>query len=245
MRHLNLLVSHGSSFHLGYYLSLLFWIPMFIKFLALPLSLFLLLLNPCFAQGVQVSTNEPKSKHLGMTIDLAGRDFVGDFPIVPGKSIFVDKDFTDVRIKKDTATGFNKFYALVAYNLHVTNAKPSAMRFLYLQCPVTRTTYIDRSPPFTKQMINGEMRLASSVIHEELSKEFLDAGSYAFLSSAENKVPPFSKTFPMSGKMNQTNAPLELIALEAMCLKFQLAYAEYSWSETFRKITLKDFGISE
>lgn len=215
------------------------------KLLALSLSLFLFLLTPCFAQGVQVSTNEPRSEHLGMTIDLSGRDFVDDVLVAPGKSIFVNKRFTDVRIKKDRVTGFNKFYALVAYNLHVTNAKPSAMRFLYLQCPVTRTTYIDRSPPFTKQMINGEMRLASFVIHEELSKEFLDPGSYEFLSSTEDIVPPFSKTFPMSGKMNQTYPPLELIALEAMCAKIQLAYAQYSWSETFRKVTLKKFGISE
>ena len=218
---------------------------MFIKLFALPFSLFLLLLKPCFAQAIEVSTTEPDSQHLGMVIDLAGRDFVGDFPVAPGKSVFVNKEFTDVRIKKDEVTGFNKFYALVAYNLHVRNAKPSAMRFLYLQCPVTRTTYIDRTQPFTKKVINGEVRLATSVVHEDLSKEFLDPGSYAFLSSTEYKVLPFSKTFPMSGKMDQTTAPLELMALEAMCLKLQLVYAKYAWSEAFREITLGKFGISE
>ena len=218
---------------------------MFIKFFALPSLLSLLLLTPCFAQGVQVRTNEPKSEHLGMAIDLAGQDFGVNFPVAPDKFISVNKRFSDVRVQKDKATGFNKFSALVAYNLHVTNAKPSAMRFLYLQCPVTRTTYIDRTPPFTEQMINGKLQMATSVIHDELSKEFLDPGSYEFLSSTEDKVPPFSRKFPMSGKMNQTNAPVELIVLEAMCLKFELTYAQYSWSETFRKITLEKFGISE
>lgn len=218
---------------------------MFIKFFALPFPLLLFLSMSCLAETPKVRSSEPESQYLGMNIDVVGRDFVDSFSVAPGKFLLIDKALSDVRIKKDEANGLNKFYALVAYNLRVNNAKPSATRFLYLQCPVTRITYLDRSPPPKKEMIDGEMRLVYSINHEVLSKEFLDSGSYSFLSSPTDKVPQLSKEFPMSGKLSQITPPLELLPLEAMCAKIQLTYAEYLWSETFRKITLKKFGILE
>lgn len=217
---------------------------MFIKFFVLPFSLLLLAVTPCFAETVEVRTSEPSSQYLGLNIALEGRNFVDSFPVAPDKSIFIYDKLTDVRIKKDTVDGLNKFYALIAYSLHSSNAKPSATRFLYMQCPVTRETYIDRSPPPKKQMLDGEMRLVYSIKHDVLKEEFLSLGYYSFLSSSDDVVPQLSKNFPMAGKFGQ-RTPIDLLHLELMCSQIQGAYAEYKWSESFRDITLKKFGISE
>lgn len=104
---------------------------MFIKSFTLSFPLLLWIATPCFAETVEVRTNEPSSQYLGMKIDLVGRAFVDSFSVAPGKSLFISKSLTDVRIKKDNVDGLNKFHALVAYSLHSGNAKPSEPRFLY------------------------------------------------------------------------------------------------------------------
>lgn len=215
------------------------WVRMFMKSFALSLSLFLLLSTSCLAEVVKVRTDEPASKHLGMKIDIAGRNFVDSFPVASDKFLSIDKNLTDVRIRKGKVGGLNKFSALVAYRLHVKNAEPSATRFLYVQCPVTRETYIDRSPPPKEIMINGEMRWSLPIDHKVLNKEFLYLGSYSFLSSPEDRVPRLSKDFPMAGKVN------EFILIEAMCLDIRVVYSEYNWAESFRFMSLKNHGISE
>lgn len=212
---------------------------MFVKFFALPFSLFLLMVTSCFAETAEISTTEPLSRHLGMKIDLLGRDFIEKITIDKDKFLLVNKELTDVRIKKDTTNDLNKFSALVAYNLYVKNAKPSATRFLYVQCPVTRETYIDRSLPPSEVMIDGVMRLGFSVDHDVLKEEFLSLGSYLFLSSPDDKVPLVSNNFPMVGKVSQN------LDIEVMCLQVLGAYDDYQWSEIFRKITLEKFDISE
>lgn len=217
---------------------------MITKSFSLLLSLFLFLSTSCFAETVEVRTSEPLSQYLGVKIALEGRKFVDSFPVASGKSIFVYDKLTDVRIKKDKVDGLNKFSALIGYSLHSNAAKPSDVRFLYVQCPVTRETYIDRSPPPKEEMLDGEMRLVYQIKHEILNEEFLSLGSYSFLSSPDDVVPQLSNNFPMVGKFGQLT-PIELIPIEAMCAQIQLVYAEYRWSETFRKVTLKKFGISE
>lgn len=212
---------------------------MLLKLSFLSFVLFSLLLKPSFAETVQVRTNEPDSKYLGMKIDLEGRDFVDRFPVAPGKFIVVDKKLTDVRIKQDKVTRLNKFYALVPYSIHMKGSKPSDLKFLYVQCPVTRETYVDRSPPPKEEMVNGKLRTVIHTDYEVLSKEFLDSGSYSFLSSPDYKVSQLSKDFPMEGTVDQ------FIFIEAMCLKIAIAHAEYQWDETFRRVMLGKFGISE
>ena len=216
---------------------------MFIKSFTLSFPLLLWIATPCFAETVEVRTNEPSSQYLGMKIDLVGRAFVDSFSVAPGKSLFISKSLTDVRIKKDNVDGLNKFHALVAYSLHSGNAKPSEPRFLYVKCPVTRETYIDRSV-FKDEMIDGVMYSAMRVDQEVLSKKFLSLGSYSFLSSPDDVVPLLSSNFPMVGKFGKLT-PIELIPIEAMCLKIEVAHAEYQWNESFRKITLKKFCILE
>ena len=212
---------------------------MFTKSITLLLSLVLLISTSCFADTVQVSTNEPESQYIDTKIDLLGRDFVERITIDRDNFLLVNQDLTDVRVKKDKKNGINKFYALVAYNLYVNNSKQSDIRFLYVQCPVTRSTYIDRSLPGRKQMINGEMRLVYDVNHDILKKDFLDLGSYSFLSSTEDKVSMLSNNFPMAGKVSQN------YDIEVMCHHIISAHNAYLWSEVFRRITLKKFGISE
>lgn len=112
-----------------------------------------------------------------------------------------------------------------------------------MKCPVTRETYIDRSV-FKDEMIDGVMYSAMRVDQEVLSKKFLSLGSYSFLSSPDDVVPLLSSNFPMVGKFGKLT-PIELIPIEAMCLKIEVAHAEYQWNESFRKITLKKFGILE
>lgn len=212
------------------------------KSLSLSFLLVLFTSAPSFAEVVEVSTDEPLSEDVGMVIDLQGRDFVESIPIAPGRFISVDKGLTDVRVIKDKLTGFNKFYALVPYKLHVENARPSFTRFLYVQCPVIRKTYIDRSPPPKEKLIDGEMVTvfyADKINHKVLNKEFLDLGSYSFLSSPERPVPRLSNDFSMVGKVHQ------FLPIEAMCLDIRLAYSEYRWSKSYRAVILKNFGISE
>jgi hypothetical protein len=217
---------------------------MFMKFSVLPFSLLLLAVTPCFAETVQVRTSEPSSQYLGVKIDLEGRNFVDSFPVAPDKSIFIYDKLTDIRIKKDKVDGLNKFYGLIGYSLHSSNAKPSDTRYLYLQCPVTRETYIDRSPPPKKEMLNGKMSLVYPIKHDVVNKEFLSLGHYSFLSSSDEVVPQLSKNFPMAGKFG-LRTPIDLFHLDLMCAQIEGAYAEYRWSETFRDVTLKKFGISE
>lgn len=213
------------------------------KFFILSFSLFLWVVTPCSAAIVETRTNEPSSQYIGMKIDLAGRAFVDSFPVASGKSLFISKSLTDVRIKKDKVDGLNKFHALVSYSLHSGNGKPSAPRFLYVKCPVTRETYIDKSV-FEDTMINGVMRSAMRVDEKVLDKKFLSLGSYSFLSSPDDVVPRLSNNFPMVGNFGKLT-PIELIPIEAMCLKIEVAHAEYKWNESLREITLKKFGILE
>lgn len=212
---------------------------MLIKFLALPLSLVLFMSVSSFADTVEVRTDEPESQYLGMKIDLQGRDFLKKMAVDKNSFLLIDQQFTDVRVKKDTKNSLNKFYALIGYNLYVNNSKQSPTRFLYVQCPVTRETYVDRSSPFRDEMIDGEILSVQRVNIDVSKKEFLDLGSYSFLSSPKDKVPLLSKNFPMVGKVSQHPD------IEYMCLQIQVAYAGYEWSETFRRITLESFGIFE
>lgn len=212
---------------------------MSLNYSALTFLLFFLLVRSSFADSVQVRTNEPDSTYLGMKIDLKGRDFVNSFPVAPGKFILIHKDLTDVRVIQDKASHLNKFYALVPYTVHMKDAKPSDLKFLYVQCPVTRETYIDRSPPPKEEMVNGGLRTVLHTDYEVLSKELLDPGSYLFLSSPEYNISQLSKDFPMVGKVDQ------FILIEAMCLKIELAYTQYKWDRNFRRVTLEKFGILE
>lgn len=212
---------------------------MFLQSFASISLLFLLFLRPSFAETVQVRTNEPESKYLGVKVDLKGRDFVDKFPVAPGKFILINKDLVDVRIKKDKVNGLRKFYAFVPYRVQTKGANLSDLKFLYVQCPVTRETYIDRSPPPKEEMIDGEMRTVLRTDYEILTTELLDSGSYSFLSSPEYPISQLSKDFPMVGKVDQ------FILIEAMCVKIEVAHAQYKWDETFRRIMLAKFGISE
>lgn len=218
---------------------------MFIKFLVIFLTSLLFVSMSCFAEVVKITaadkvrTNEPDDTYLGMKIDLQGQDFVERITVNRGKFLLVDQSLTDVRIKKDKTNGLNKFYALVAYNLYVNNSKQSPTRFLYVQCPVTRTTYLDRSPHYREDIIDGVDLPVKRVNMDNFKTEVLDSGSYSFLSSPEDKVPLLSNNFPMAGKVSQH------FDIEIMCLKIQLTHAEYQWAETFRQITLEKFGISE
>lgn len=212
---------------------------MFLKSFVSTSLLLLLLLRPSFAEMVQVRSNEPESKYLGVKVDLKGRDFVDKFPVAPGKFILINKDLTDVRIKKDKVSGLHKFYALVPYRVQAKGADPSDLKFLYVQCPVTRETYIDRSPPPKEEMVDGEMRTVLRTDYEVLTTELLDSGSYSFLSSPEYPISKLSKDFPMVGKVDQ------FILIEAMCLTIEVAHAQYKWDETFRRVMLEKFGILE
>lgn len=212
---------------------------MFLKSFSLSLVLFSLLLTSSFADTVQVRTNEPESKYLGMKIDLKGRDFVDRFPVAPEKFVVINKNLTDVRIKQDKVNHLNKFYALVPYAIHIKGATPSDLKFLYVQCPITRETYVDRSPPPREEMVNGKLQTVLHTDYEVLSKKILDSGSYSFLSSPDYQVSQLSEYFPMVGTVDQ------LIFIEAMCLNIEVAHAEYKWAETFRRVMLGKFGISE
>lgn len=212
---------------------------MFLKLFVSTTLLFLLYLRPSFAEVVQVRTNEPESKYLGFKVDLKGRDFVDKFPVAPGKFVLIDKGLADVRIKKDKESGLHKFYALVPYRVRINGANPSDLKFLYVQCPVTRETYIDRSPPPKEEVIDGEVRTVFPIDYEVLATELLDPGSYSFLSSPEYPISQFSQDFPMTGRVDQ------FIPIEAMCVKIEVAHAQYQWDETFRRIMLAKFGISE
>ena len=213
------------------------------KFLIISLTSLMFVSTLCFAEDTQVRTTEPESKYLGMKIDLVGHNFVDSFSVAPNKSLSIYKNLTDVRVKKDKVDGLNKFYALVAYSLDTDKATLLGPRFLSVQCPVTRETYLDRSV-FRDEMIDGVMVSAMRIDQEVLSKTFLSLGSYSFLSSPDNLEPKLSNNFPMRGKFGQLT-PLELIPIELMCVQIQGVYAEYGWSETFRSVTLKKFGISE
>lgn len=216
---------------------------MFIKSFALFSPLFFLTAGSCFAENVEVRTDEPSSQYLGMKIDLAGHNFVDSFSVAPNKSLSIHKNLTDVRVKKDKVDGLTKFYALVAYSLDTDKATLLGPRFLSVQCPVIRETYLDNSV-FRDEMIDGVMVSAMRIDQEILSKTFLSLGTYSFLPSPDNVEPKLSNNFPMSGNFGQLT-PIELIPLELMCVQIQSVYVDYEWSEAVRNVTLKKFGISE
>ena len=194
----------------------------------------------CFAEDIQISTNEPEDKDLGMKIDMSGRDFVERITVDKNKFLLVDQSFTDVRVIKDAKDNLNKFSALVSYSLYIDGVKnppTSALftDFIYVKCPITRRTSIDRSEVIEERA--GSTRL--SIKSDALKEELLYPGAYSFLSLPEKRVPALSKNFPMVGKVSQH------FDIELMCTQIEIVYLRYTLAEANRGNILKRFGISE
>lgn len=125
------------------------------KSLALPIFLASLASGSCFAETIQVRTNEPDDKHIGMIIDSHGGDFIKRITVDRDKVLLVDQSQTSIKIVKDVKTNLNHFNAFVAYNLQENGLKKYATRFLYVQCPITRRYSIDRSTPPKDKIVDG------------------------------------------------------------------------------------------
>lgn len=206
-------------------------------FLFFTLSLALLVSSVCFADVVEVSTNEPDDAHLGMNIDLYGKEFVPRIAVDKRRFLLVDLEWTDIRVVKDAKTKLNHFNALVAYNLYENGLKKSDTRFIYLQCPIVRKTFVDRSEPFVYEGLDGKQVRGFTVAIDTLKEEFISPGFYKFLSLPDDRVAKLSNNFPMEGKVR------EHVDLKHMCVKAEIIYAEYRLAEANRHIVLRKFGL--
>lgn len=213
---------------------------MLIRPITLYLAFTLFASVPCFAQMIQVSTNEPQNIHLNMQLVMNGEDFIDRITVDQNKVLVVDKKQTDIRIKRDSKTGFNKFNALVAYNLHETNTKVSPTRFLYVQCPIVRTTYVTIPMKVIQKSENDKEVITYMPIDRSVLKtEIIDSGHYRFLSLSQDKLPRLSSDFNISGKVD------EHFDIKTMCLYIDLMYLKFQVGEVGRHNTLKSFSIKE
>lgn len=211
---------------------------MFPRLLYFPFSILMLVSTVCFADVAEVSTNEPDDSHLGMKIDLSGKEFVTRVTVNKDTFLLVDPKQTDIRVVKDAQTKLNHFNALVAYNLYEHGLKKSATRFVYLQCPIVRKTFVDRSKPFEYEVLNGKkVPVSYKVDIDNLKEEFVSPGFYKFLSLPNDRVSKLSNDFPMAGKVR------EHFDLELMCVQAELIYARYGLAEVHRRIVLEKFGL--
>lgn len=208
---------------------------MFARFLLLLSPLTFLVSTFCFAEIVEVHTSEPDDSHLGMKIDLHGREFVKRLTVDKNRYLLVNKGFTDIRISKDPKTKLNHFNALIAYNLYKQGLNTTDTRFLYLQCPIVRKTYVDRTKPITNYSKIDSKKFSLSFEGDSitLKEELVDPGFYKFLSLPRDKVPKISTDFPMLGKVS------EHYDMELMCANIQLIYAIYKLDESNRNIVLQ------
>lgn len=200
-------------------------------------SFSLLVSTACFADIVEVSTNEPDDSHLGMNIDLSGKEFIKRIAVDKDRFLLVDPKWTDIRVVKDAHTKLNHFNALVAYNLYEHGLKKSATRFIYLQCPIVRKTFVDRSKPFEYEGLDGKQVQGFTVAIDTLKEEFVSPGFYKFLSLPDDRVAKLSNNFPMAGKVR------EHVDLEHMCVKAEIIYAGYRLAEANRHVILRKFGL--
>lgn len=211
---------------------------MFARFLFAPFFLSVFFSTVCFADVVEVRTNEPDDAHLGMNIDLTGKEFAKRITVDKDRFLLVDLKWTDIRVVKDAQTKLNHFNALVAYNLYEHGLKKSATRFVYLQCPIVRETFVDRSKPLEYEVLDGKKLPVSYLVDiDTLKEEFISPGFYKFLSLPNDRVSKLSNNFPMEGKVR------EHFDLELMCVQTELIYAKYGLAEANRHAVLKKFGL--
>lgn len=212
---------------------------MFVRLFLFSLPLAFLVSLPCFADIVEVRTDEPADAYLGMKIDLRGRDFTKRITVDKDTFLLIDQNDTDIRIAKDPNTKLNHFNALIPYNLYRQGLKTTSTRFLYLQCPIVRTTYVDSTKPIiTNATVDGnEFSVSFEGDRAILKEEFINVGFYKFLPLPNNSIPKLSINFPMEGKVSQH------FDMVRMCEQTRIIYLMYRLDETNRSIVLEKYGL--
>lgn len=208
---------------------------MFIRYLV---SLFFLLfVVPSFAGVVQVSTNEPDARDVGMLLQLvpAPGDTIDEIRVGSAKMLSVDLQGSSMKVSKDPATGLHYFDVLVDYFVPSPTDARFRSSYLRLQCPVVRTTYLDNS----KIVDHGSMGVLHTVDHKVLNEEVLLRGIYEFLPLATVSTQVYLGGLPMKGEITQSTD------LELLCSVAELTYLKLKWLTSNREIAFKKFGISE
>lgn len=186
----------------------------------------------CLAEVIQSKTNEPNNSLVGMRIDLDGKEFSPKVWVNDAKYLLINKADSDVKIKKDNKTNSNHYEALISYNLYSNGKKYVNPGYLYLQCPIKRRIYIDRS----KEIKPGVIKVEIDTIREEI----IDPGYYKFLydSNAKDTFEEIKKSNPTSGKPYD-----DYFNMEILCLQFELIAAKYEYLDAIRDVILNKSDI--
>lgn len=208
---------------------------MYSKFLLKFLPLSFLLTVSCFAEIVEVSTNEPDDTYLGMKIDMYGRDFLEKITVDNNRFLLINQLSTDVRVGKDPKTNLNHFNALIPYK--ISDKAPT--RYLYLQCPIVREFLIDRTRPVItlSKMDSKQSKVSFDGNTEIIKEELVDPGFYKFLVGPNDSPSKLSNNFPMTGKVS------EHFDMKRMCAQIEITHAIYMLDESNRSIVLKRYGL--
>lgn len=186
------------------------------------------------------SSGEPEDLHLGLHLSLVSRDRVSKIFINDNKFLLVDLDNTDVKVVKDIATGLNHLNVFVAYRLYSGDVRKSGLSRLYVQCPITRTTYADHSEVLTECLVEGTMVPTSFKVNlVTLKEELASPGYYKFFKWPEGETPALSSNFSLQGKVTQQKD------IELLYTRARISYQRYKLAEGNRAHLLEMYGITE
>lgn len=208
---------------------------MFIRYLV---SLFFLLfVVPSFAGVVQVSTNEPDARDVGMLLQLAPvpEEPIDKIRVGSSQVLSVDLQGSSLKVNRDPATGLHYFDVLVDYFVSSPTDARFRSSYIRLQCPIVRKSYLDTS----KSIDHGSEGVWHTVDHKVLNEEVLLPGIYEFLPLKDVATQVYIGDLPMKGEITQ-NTDLELL-----CLVANTTYLKLQWLKSNREIIFKQFGMSE
>lgn len=208
---------------------------MFIRYLV---SLFFLLfVVPSFAGAVQVSTNEPDARDVGMLLQLAPvpEEPIDKIRVGSSQVLSVDLQGSSLKVNRDPATGLHYFDVLVDYFVPSRTDARFRSSYIRLQCPIVRKSYLNNSKPIG----HGSEEVWHAVDHKVLNEEVLLHGIYEFLPLKNVATQVYIGDLPMKGEITQ-NTDLELL-----CLVAESTYLKLQWLKSNREIIFKQFGMSE
>lgn len=198
-----------------------------------------LFISPTFADESLIRTNEPDAKYLNVRLSLDITDSMKKIHISNNSFIVLDNNLFDVVIKNNPAIGFRTFNILTSYDLYVSGKQVANDDFLYLKCPIIRTTYIDRSERLPDMMEYGRRYSVMKPDSEVLKEVALYPGYYSFLPLSNSTTILTGSKFKMKGAVNNQ------VDLTLLCANIGVAYEKYRYKEITRNIILNKFEIRE
>jgi len=190
----------------------------------------------CSAEKILTHTNAPDDRLLNQKITLDEKSLRKNIIINSEEYLALNANEIDIEIKKDSQKNINKFHILIGYDLYMHGKNELPSQTLYIQCPVTRKTYIDTSTVTEKRNIKGSEITTFTPSSKVLKKEILDAGFYALSTSPREKKPILNSTF------NNNEMSVE-VQVNLICMNASIAYSKLAIKDHNRKITLREFEL--